>query len=174
MNNNELMEELKIWSTRGALGVFPSDQLPAEIKPGQGLIVNTAPTGTEGQHWLVLFRDAQDGVLEMFDTYGLPLETYPLVKQQLLQQSKNKKQEPIRRNIGQIQSEKSDSCGVYCLLYLLLRINNLANMETIITELFGDNLSLNDCIALYWLIDQFGANTVSFQNVSSTTKCFFK
>ena len=169
MDNHELNEELKKWKSSGALGVFPGNQLPLSIQPGTGLIVNTAPVGTEGQHWLAMFRDHHDGVLEIFDTYGLTVNAYPWIKQSLLKMSDNDEQ--IRRNVGQIQSMQSDSCGIYCLLFLLLRLSNIASMQTIVKNIFSENLVLNDCIALYWLLHQFEVNYNNLTSVSSIEKC---
>ena len=167
MNTAELTEELQRWRSKGALGVFSSDQLPPKIRPGEGLVVNTAPSGTHGQHWLALFR-APDA-LEVFDTYGQPLDTYPLVKQHLLSSSSSG--EKIRRNIGQLQPDESDSCGLYCLLFLILRFSGGATMAEIITRIFGSDLELNDCVALYWLTSQLGAAPANLKNVLSTQKC---
>ena len=169
MNTEEIHQELLKWKP-AALGVFPCNELPQKINAGEGLLVNSAPSGTEGQHWLAIFRDDKDDVLEIFDTYGLPLDTYPLLKETLLRMETNRNT-LVRRNEGQLQSDQSDGCGLYCLLFLLLRINNMATMEQIISDVFSNDLKLNDCIALYWLIEKFNTSSKSFVNVLSTKKC---
>src|SRR5437773_2789938 len=116
MDTQELRRELSRWRPF-ALGVFPSSELTnLTINSGEGAVINTAPSGTEGQHWLALYRAPEDGVLEMFDPYGLPLEAFPIVKEQLIKNNEVQ----VRRNSGQLQSDRADSCGIYCLLFLML------------------------------------------------------
>jgi hypothetical protein len=173
MNEQQLRREL--FQHKGFLGVFSSDTIPDDIKKGQALIVNTAPKGTEGQHWLALYKDPEDGLIEIFDSYGLSsLDTYPFVKNWLT----NNNNEKIRRNIGQIQSDESDSCGIFCTLFIILRLKNYASMKQFI-NIFdnsnGDgNLELNDCIALYFLSNTNNIkNLKNYKNVESLKQnCF--
>ena len=61
------------------LGVFARDELPdvsREIRPWC-LILNTDPKDKPGTHWLALFA-SRNGPLEVFDSFGLPPNTYNL------------------------------------------------------------------------------------------------
>ena len=165
MNEQELRDELKKLK-HGVLGVFPSDKIPKTVSKGHALIVNTAPKGTEGQHWLSLYRDPDDGILEIFDSFGLPLDAYPLVRKWI-----GNKEKYIRHNIGQLQSNNSDSCGVFCLLFLILRLKKKMTMNSFINIFDNDNLELNDCIALYWLVKYNETDLKNFENVKSINKC---
>jgi len=165
MNEQELRNELNRLKHK-VLGVFSSDNIPKTVSKGQALIVNTAPKGTEGQHWLSLYRDPDDGILEIFDSFGLPLGAYPLVKKWV-----GIKEKCIRRNVGQVQSDNSDSCGVFCLLFIILRVEEKISMNSFVDMFDSDDLELNDCVALYWLVKYNNSNLKNFENVNSINKC---
>lgn len=57
-------------------GVFPSDELPKSPSKTTtaAYIVNTDPHDKPGKHWLALW--VENGVCEIMDSYGMPLEYY--------------------------------------------------------------------------------------------------
>ena len=150
MNSLEIsktLDQLKLGDK--VLGVFASNQIPScEVLSLKGLVTNTDPSHERGTHWLALL-DTGD-TLEFFDTFGLSLDTYPIVFDYVIRCKARK----IRRVLGRIQSYSSNACGLHCLLFLALR-NNGVSMNDIVTKVYTDNLTLNDCIALEYLTSKY-------------------
>jgi hypothetical protein len=169
MNSDQIRGELqRILGNKTAM-VVPADGFE-KIENGQTIVVNTAPAGTEGQHWLAFYRNPNDGALEMMDSYGQSLKSYPLVKKTLVNNSSNG--EKIKYITGRLQSDNSDSCGVFALLYSVLRSKQFISGLQEFIELFDENdLELNDCIALYYLVEIFNSDNRNFKNVLSSRKC---
>lgn len=96
------------------LGVFPADKLP-KIRADRpfSLICNTHVEVMPGEHWCAIYRDV-DGRMEFFDSYGRPpKENSVYIEQWLKRYSKT-----LNMSNVQLQSEHSNVCGLYCILYL--------------------------------------------------------
>ena len=135
------------------LGVFPSNHLPncTEIlTPGSFMIVNTDPVESKGTHWLALYCPARN-VIEVFDSYGYSLDTYPVVKSFLIDRCRPKLLKTMEGSA--VQEESADTCGAHCIFYLAKRILDKISMERIIGNIYSDNANLNDCLVLHYLID---------------------
>ena len=66
------------------VGVFPMDRLPKQFKTPACMIINSASSSSQGEHWLAVFID-QYGRGEFFDSYGfLQSKTRRLSTQKLL------------------------------------------------------------------------------------------
>ena len=163
LNRMEKLHHHKNYQLKGVLG---ANQLPScgfSLEPGDYLIVNTDPIEDKGTHWLAIYcyhQQEADGrelpqqqqkVVEIFDSYGYRLDTYPVIKQFIIDRCTTDSQLEgflIRKNDGQIQEEDSTVCGAHCLLYLALRLYYQLTMSDIIDKIYSDNLALNDCLAL--------------------------
>jgi len=120
-------------------GTHPADQLPLNPvkKHSTAYIVNTDPASKPGEHWLAIWT--QNGVCEVFDSYGLPLSTY--------------KQPDLQRWIGQwkfvvhnqdtLQALHSQTCGHYALVYLKAKARGDSLLD-FMSKWHGNNLVLND------------------------------
>ena len=110
------------------LGTFPFDQFPHQ-KFTQPLhsyalccVVNIDPSYKPGQHWVAFFREKDSKEIEFFDSYGYPPSSY--------------KFEPFSQltsvsNTFPLQSNATNVCGHYCILFLLFRFAsiNLLNVQ---------------------------------------------
>jgi hypothetical protein len=115
-------------------GVFARDELPKRTEPGSIYIVNHSVRNEVGTHWILLFI-TNAGVPLYFDTAGLPaifpeylavLEPYPFYVY----------------NAQKIQSERSRSCGLYCVIISLYLSRGLTLYEA--RDKFTDDLGGNE------------------------------
>lgn len=99
------------------VGVFAADRLPQErFYQPYGLIVNTDIHSKKGRHWLGVFDDGL-GNMEIIDSFGRsPRENSFYISNWINECAKT-----LQFNKIQIQSELSNVCGLYCLLYLRQR-----------------------------------------------------
>ena len=137
-------------------GVHPANMLPKcgqILNQGSFMIVNTDPVQSEGTHWLALYCPIENGgdVIEVFDSYGFKLETYPIVKQFLVDRCHPLLVKTIEG--VPVQDEKSDTCGPHCIFYLAKRILENRSMHEVVTECYGGCQLLNDCLVLHYLFD---------------------
>ena len=115
---------------RGWRGVFPSDQMPDDIRPGDCLIANYSPLHDgvrNGTHWVALafprgaharYFDSMGRGPEVWDgTLGVdsPFKTY------LRRHSFAPKGMPHRYSWNRVQwqSRQTEVCGEWCLLWLM-------------------------------------------------------
>ena len=99
-------------------GTFPCDGLPRPPKKNACYIVNTDPTGQPGQHWIALWLENQ--LIEVMDSYGLPLEWYRTT-QPLIDWITTLDKRHWVTNGTTLQGLHSAACGHYCLAYLKLK-----------------------------------------------------
>lgn len=105
------------------LGVFAADKVPYEKllvvnefgrQDTYGFIVNTDVATKSGEHWLAfLYRGGNVKKLEYFDSYGLPIESYPNVFNHMSHYIPI-----ITCNTDILQSNETYSCGDYCIYFL--------------------------------------------------------
>jgi Adenovirus endoprotease len=118
-------------------GVFASDELPSKIKLTTGIIVNTAPRSSPGEHWIAIYiSEIKSGYY--FDSFGLPAENSSIIS------FLRKHCETIDYNKKQIQHLKSIKCGQFAAVYLKLRFAGASSNHFI--NLFNTNLDLNESI----------------------------
>lgn len=100
-------------------GALPSDGLPRKLETQFPLafIVNTDPTGEPGTHWLALWMD--EDACQVFDSFALPLQSYPGVDPFIHWLDRHCKN--ITTNRQSVQSVTTQTCGYYALFYLMLR-----------------------------------------------------
>lgn len=115
-------------------GVYPSDKVPHILKRGL-YIINTEPSFMEGRHWVALSCMDNCSTVDYFDSYGK--EPFPELDKHL-----KKLKIKVRYNACVLQSEQSDVCGDYCILFCYF-LSRGHDMEYFIS-LFSDNTALND------------------------------
>ena len=120
------------------IGVFPIDQIPiVKLKKFQNFIFNTDPSYKQGKHWIAIFS-SRDGYIEYFDTSGVKPSN-----QIIMDFFKKNGNKYLYSNI-QIQSNRSDTCGVFCLIFLLFRMKDIP--FNVFLSLFTKNKSYNELL----------------------------
>jgi hypothetical protein len=142
MNSNEIANKLKCLDC--FLGVFPRDILPSIKTLPVGLIINTHPSGKPGEHWLAVYIDS-DGFGDYFDSYG----NEPMHRSIIAFLNKNCSS-GWKSNRTILQSLTSETCGQYCVVYLILRCRGFSNEEFL--RFFSRKTRLNDITAWYLAI----------------------
>jgi hypothetical protein len=89
-------------------GVFACDQLPKNINYPAAFVINTDPSYMPGMHWVAVYFNKQ-GKCSYFDSYGLA----PFVNSIKAFLGKE-----YQFNNLHIQSDDSNVCGHYCILFL--------------------------------------------------------
>lgn len=136
MNTREIYESLQ-YLPLSTFGVYPADQIPRVWTLPAGLVVNTDKGDGPGEHWVAMYvDDKRKGVY--FDSYGLP----PIIPQHLARLRRNCKF--YRYNLKQLQSNTSDVCGQFCVVFLHLMSSGFTMSR--FNSLFSDNLKENDNI----------------------------
>lgn len=102
-------------------GVFASDDVTLPSQAPAGIIINTDNRGQPGEHWTALFIKS-DLTCEYFDPYGIS----PVVPHIILV-IKNFKQ--CTYNSTQIQSSRSNSCGLFCIGFLKSRFRGMKMLD---------------------------------------------
>lgn len=102
------------------------------------IIVNTDDHKKSGTHWTAIYIDNR-GVGTYFDSFGLPPRDPKILERLRLNCS------VWKWNTHQVQSEESDVCGEFSLLFLY----HMFSGGTLISfnELFTKNLTKNDYVA---------------------------
>ena len=156
MNSQQIHRALKTLPvTSGTfMGVFPSDQLPAEISLPTTLVVNTDPADQPGQHWVAMYMGA-DGTTDYFDSYGMS-PSVPSIKDFLHDRSTY-----VNINPKQVQGYLSSVCGHYCIYFLTLRCHSVS-MADIVRPFHGDFRS--DSFVCAWVNKHFRLNTETFED----------
>ena len=103
----------------GVIGVFASDQLPLTFPfCNSGFIANTDDHTRPGRHWIAFFQP-QPGLIECYDSYGHKPDYYGPWFTRWLQKHPTT---TLMWNNRQIQSDTSNTCGLYCLYFLRQRL----------------------------------------------------
>ena len=105
---NEILKDNKDF-----LGVFSKNNVP-KLKNNQSTIVNLANSNDTGTHWIAM--KVINNKLFYFDSYAIPYIPY-IIKNQY---SDNK----IIMNIYRIQSNDSNECGKFCIMFIQSNIKN--------------------------------------------------
>ena len=96
-------------------GVFASDNIPTGMKVPYCFIANTMREGTAGQHWIACYSDSRN-TIDYFDSLA---EEAPAELQKFLDQFTH-----VNANSIALQSLLSDTCGHYCIYFLVKRCKN--------------------------------------------------
>jgi hypothetical protein len=119
-------------------GVFSSNNIPFYDKYPYTLVANTDKKGTVGEHWVSIFVKNHRSV-EYFDSLGD--EPNSDISKYL------SNFENIKLNRYKIQSPFSDTCGYYCI-YFILNKSLHVKFKIIITTLLSTKNN-NDALVKY-------------------------
>lgn len=118
--------------------MFPADQIPRTWMKPTAFVFNTDKHTKPGMHWVAIYVDCNNEGY-YFDSYGIP----PFVPDHINRLRKNCKH--FRWNVKQLQSETSDVCGQFCLMFLHY-MSNGSGFKSFLRN-FSDDLKKNDSIA---------------------------
>ena len=117
-------------------GVYPLDLLPYNLTPPINIIINTDPSYLPGEHWVCVCIN-KDGYGKYFDSFGLP----PL-KKEIFNYLQKMCVNGWSYNKIALQNISSETCGHYCVLYIIFRCQGLTNK--VFMSQFGRNTLKND------------------------------
>jgi hypothetical protein len=121
------------------IGVFSIDTLPKIIKYRTFCICNTDVHNGIGKHWICFIRN-EHSEIECFDSLGITDE-----KRELLSSYCKFKQKSIIYNETKFQKDNTDSCGLFCLYFLIERMHNLdLTFEELLEDIFCPNEDINE------------------------------
>ena len=114
MNENEIGSVMNNFPNIPFLGIFPSDEhcLPKIHNYPVCFISNLDPHWEKGSHWCIIIILNEENA-EYFDSYGM----LPLVESHL----KFLNQYNYIYSQKTLQSVKSNACGLYAILFLIMR-----------------------------------------------------
>jgi hypothetical protein len=125
-------------------GVHAADHLPTHFPSNSFFIANSDILANPGKHWVCFYKSFQDNYtcIEFFDSAGFGPEKY---RNQWISYLKNQSDYYIyNRKI--IQHPLSTYCGIHCLYFALLRVQDV-KFNNIIHAKYTDDLCYNDQIA---------------------------
>ena len=111
ISNFKINEILK--NDKNYIGTFSKNNVPI-LKNNQSTIVNLADHITEGSYWVGM--KLVDKKLFYFDSYGIPY-----IPDIIKNQYPNSK---IITNIYRIQSNSSNECGKFCIMFIQSNTKN--------------------------------------------------
>ena len=116
------------------------DNIPKSLKLNHFIICNIDKKNNPGLHWLIFLRYSKSTVV-CFDSLSIDDHKKTL----LSEYCKFTGVKTILFNETQFQSERSDSCGLFCLYFKRVSILFI-DMVEVINIIYTSNLFLNKCI----------------------------
>lgn len=120
------------------IGVFPADQI-RKLESNEGLIINTKPSGHEGEHWLSVYNTGDH--VEVFDSFALASNKIFINFQKLAGS--------LYINKISIQCSDSNVCGYYSVFYLFLKVRNISFQDFL--DLFSPMCEMNDAFVIRFI-----------------------
>ena len=120
-------------NNKNYIGTFSKNNVP-KLKNNQSTIVNLANSYDKGSHWIAMkFIDKN---FFYFDSYGISFIP-DIIKKQYL----NSK---IITNIYRIQSDNSNECGKFCIVFIQSNIKNESDYIKFLLQFEKNNFEKND------------------------------
>lgn len=150
MDSNDLIQILNQYPaiTKSFKGVCSIDTIP-KLKQNEFVICNTDTSTGSGKHWFVLARFSN--VIECFDSLGID-ETkksiiLPIVTQFNIEAF-------LKFNVTPVQNISSESCGKFCLYFILERLYNPdLTFDELLNSIFKESCEDNEAIVEQFFID---------------------
>ena len=131
ISNFKINEILK--NNKNYIGNFSKNNVP-KLKNNQSTIVNLANSNDKGSHWIGM--KFINNKLFYFDSYGI-LYIPDIIKNQY---SDNK----IITNIYRIQSNDSNECGKFCIMFIQSNIKNESDYIKFLLQFEKNDFEKND------------------------------
>ena len=129
ISNFKINEILK--NDKNYIGTFSKDNVPI-LKNNESAIVNLADSNKTGTHWIAM--KFMNNKLFYFDSYGI--EFIPdIIKKQY---------KKIITNIYRIQSNNSNECRKFCILFIKANIQNESDYIKFLLQFHKNNFEKND------------------------------
>ena len=152
MDSQEIAHTLQKLPSFG--GVYSKDNIDKKkmkkaVKTKQpfGIVINTANHGLPGKHWIALHIDSQNKTADYFDSLGGKPQHYEgllALKESLGARG------TLNYNCTPIQPDTSDTCGNYCVLFLLEK-NQGTDFKHFIEQYFTPDKHVNDKLVKKYL-----------------------
>lgn len=136
MNNFQLRDLLQGYPVT----ICAADQL--RIERDRFVISNTDTSNGTGKHWVTFYFPSK-GPDEFFDSLGKTPKDYKVAFETLLQNQ-------YIMNCNQLQQSTSDTCGLYCVYYVINRCNG-KTMNEIVKPFNVNKPSYNDHYVTYFV-----------------------
>jgi hypothetical protein len=120
------------------MGTFPCDDIPQVFTRPAAFVINTDPSTKPGEHWVVIWLEA-DGTGQYFDSFGMP----PL-QLDILNYLNQTCVNGWLYNTTMLQNVLSVTCGNYCVLFVKMRCLGYSYIDFI--NLFTDITKINDFV----------------------------
>ena len=134
-------------------GVYSFDKIPSKIKINHFIICNTDKSTGSGKHWFCFYR-VNKNLIECFDSLGINDNEK---KHQLITACKFTHAVTLKLNNTQIQSSSTNTCGKFCLMFIVERLHNPdLDFEELMNYTFTDNEVENEKILDEFFIEIFG------------------
>ena len=131
ISNFKINEILK--NNKSYIGTFSKNNVPI-LKNNHSTIVNLADSNDIGTHWIAMkFMNSK---LFYFDSHRIPY--IPDIVRKKYPNSK------IITNIYRIQSNSSDECGKFCIMFIQSNIKNEPDYITFLLLFEKNNFEKND------------------------------
>lgn len=127
MNNLELQRRLRGYP----VSICSADS----IKKDKFVIANTDTRGGPGKHW-VTFYFTDKGPDEFFDSLGKTPEYYNVGFERVLRRD-------YLTNCDRLQDFGSDTCGMYCIYYVMCRYAGMT-LKDLVNVFSVSDLEMND------------------------------
>ena len=129
ISNFKINEILK--NDKNYVGVFSKDNVPI-LKNNQSTIVNLANLNDKGTHWVGM--KFINNKLFYFDSYGIPFIP-DIIKKQY---------DKIITNIFRVQSNDSNECGRFCIMFIKSNIQNESDYIKFLLQFHKNDFQKND------------------------------
>ena len=123
VSNFRINEILK--NNKNYVGTFCKNNVP-KLKNNQSTIVNLADSYDVGTHWIGM--KFVDKTLSYFDSYGIPFVSDVIKKYS---------DDKIIASIYRIQSNKSNECGKFCIMFIQSNIKNESDCIKFLLQIFS-------------------------------------
>ena len=120
-------------NNKNYIGSFSKNNV-LKLKNNQSTIVNLADSNDIGTHWIAM--KFINNKLFYFDSYGIPF-----VADVIKKQYPNSK---IITNIYRIQSNSSNECGKFCIMFIQSNIKNKSDYVKFLLQFEKNNFEKND------------------------------
>ena len=118
-------------NNKNYIGTFSKNNVP-KLKNNESTIVNLANSYDKGTHWIAIkFVDKN---LFYFDSYGIPFIPGVIKKQY----------SKIITNIYRIQSDSSNECGKFCIMFIQSNMKNKSDYMKFLLQFKKNNFEKND------------------------------
>lgn len=120
-------------------GVFSLDLMPNSLKLRHFCLCNFDLSSGKGTHWYIILR-YDNSSYELFDSLGLNDDKKSLLKKYC------KIKKDLIFNKTQFQRNDSDSCGYFCLYFIIERLHNYdLDFNDLLSNIFNsENLDANE------------------------------